>query len=94
MDALDRDLHTELLSEILGWFRNERTNPHKAQLICSLQSTSVLDELEKEELFLVEKTWDGATRAYGAREVAGVRRGASLQRLYLSGSLGAVPHFG
>ena len=94
MDALDSDLHADLLEEILGWFRREDTNPHKAQLICSFQNLSVLDELEKEEVFIVEKERTGSTHAYSVRDVAGVRRSGSLRKLYRSGALGGLPAFG
>ena len=94
MDALDNDLHADMVDEILGWFRREETNPRNAQLICSLHSLSVLDDLEKEEVFIVEKDRDGGTDAYGAGDVRGVRRNADLRRLYRGGALGGLPRFG
>ena len=94
MDALDNDLHADLVDEVLGWFRREDTNPHNAQLICSLHSLSVLDSLEKEEVFIVEKGREGVTQAYGVRDVQGVRRSSDLRRLYRSGALGGLPSFG
>lgn len=94
MDALDSDFHTELSAEILGWFRRKETNPKKAQLICSLHNLSVLDGLEKEEVFIVEKSPDGATRVHGARDVAGLRRGGNLEKQYRSGVMGGLPTFG
>ena len=94
MDALDNDLHANLVDEVLGWFRRDDTNPHNAQLICSLHSLSVLDSLEKEEVFIVEKDREGVTQAYGVRDVQGVRRSSDLRRLYRSGALGGLPSFG
>ena len=94
MDALDNDLHAELVDEILGWFRREDTNPRNAQLVCSLHGLSALDDLEKEEVFIVEKDREGATQAYGVRDVAGLRRGADLRKLYRGGALGGLPSFG
>ena len=94
MDALDNDLHADLVDEILGWFRREDTNPRNAQLICSLHSLSVLDDLEKEEVFIVQKDGAGVTRAHGARGVQGIRRGADLRKLYRGGALGGLPRFG
>ena len=94
MDALDNDLHADLVDEILGWFRREDANPRNAQLICSLHSLSALDDLEKEEVFIVEKDRTGATQAYGVRNVAGLRRGADLRKLYRGGALGGLPSFG
>ena len=94
MDALDAEFHTELVAEVLRWFQRPETNPQGAQLICSLHNLSVLEELEKEELFIVEKGQDGATRAYGARQVQGLRRTEDLQKRYRSGVLGGLPTFG
>ncbi len=94
MDALDSGFHTDLAMELLDQFRRTESNPHRSQLICSLHNLSVLDDLEKEEVFIVEKARDGATRAYGARDIAGLRRGVNLQKLYRSGALGGLPSFG
>lgn len=94
MDALDTDLHTELAAEILSWFRRKESNPDGSQLICSLHNLSVLDGLEKEEVFIVEKGPDGATRVHGARDVVGLRRGGNLEKQYRSGVMGGLPTFG
>ncbi len=59
MDSLDSHFHTELVVEILNLFRREETNPHNAQLICSLHNPAVLEHLEKEEVYMVEKDLDG-----------------------------------
>ena len=60
---------------------------------CWLSSHHVglLDDLEKEELFIVEKDDGGGTRIYGAQDVTGLRRGRpdsirSTGRAYLAGS--------
>ena len=94
MDALDTELHADLAMEVLDWFRRPDTNPHGALLVCSLHNLALLDDLEKEEVFIVEKDHEGATQAYGARDIAGLRRGANLQKLYRSGALGGLPAFG
>ena len=94
IDALDSDFHSDLSAEILGWFRRKETNPNNAQLICSLHNLSVLDDLEKEEIFVVEKDQDGATHVHGARDVIGLRRDVNLQRQYRSGAIGGLPKFG
>ena len=94
MDSLDSDFHTELALEVLNWFRAEETNPNKAQLICSLHNPSILDDMEKEEIYIVEKDGDGVTRVYGLRDVRGLRRDVSLQKQYRGGYLGGLPVFG
>ena len=94
LDDFDAEFHADLAAEILRWFQSEDRNPRGAQLICSTHNLSLLDDLEKEEVFIAEKGRDGATRAYGVRQVAGVRRTENLQKLYRSGALGGIPTFG
>ena len=94
VDAIDREFHAELVTEILDWFRRKETNPDNSQLICSLHNLSVLDGLEKEEMFIVQKDAAGATRVHGALDVAGLRRGGNLQKQYRSGVMGGTPTFG
>lgn len=94
MDSIDSDFHTELMAELFDWFRREDTNPHNAQLICSLHNVSLLDNLEKEEVFIVEKDNHGVTGAYRSSDVSGLRRSDNLQTKYLGGALGGLPAFG
>lgn len=94
VDDFDAEFHAGLAAEIVGWFQSEERNPHDAQLICSSHNLSLLDDLEKEEVFIAEKNPDGATRAYGARRIAGLRRDEDLRKLYRGGALGGLPTFG
>ena len=90
MDALDKDLHADIVDELIGWFRRAETNPDNAQLICSLHGLAALQGLEKEEIYIVDKSREGATEAYGISDVQGVRRDADFQKLYRSGTLGGI----
>ena len=94
MDALDNGLHAHLVDEVLACFRREDTNSANAQLVCSLHTLSALDELEKEQVFVIEKERTGATRSYGVRDIHGVRRSGDLRKLFRSGALGGLPSFG
>ena len=94
MDDFDVEFHADLAVEVLRWFQSAERNPRGAQLICSTHNLSLLDDLEKEEVFIAEKDRDGATRAYGVRQIAGVRRTENLQKLYRSGALGGLPSLG
>lgn len=93
-DDFDRDLHPDLMLEILSWFQSAERNPRGAQLLCTLHNAAVLESLEKEELFLVEKSSDGTTDVWSAQDVKGLRRQPSLYRKYRQGALGAVPRIG
>jgi hypothetical protein len=93
MDELDSDLHPHLMQEIVRWFQSEQENPNGAQLIMACHNASILADLHKEEVWLVEKSLEGVTQFTPLRKV-GVRRDANLYSKYLSGSFGAVPQFG
>ena len=94
MDELDRDLHPDLLLEILRWFWDVERNPKQAQLIMSCNNPSVLDHLQKEEIHFTSKDSLGRTSVYSLKDIQGVRRDENFYRSYLSGRYGAVPNIG
>lgn len=94
IDELDTDFHPILLPELFRWFSDPIRNPHNAQLIFTAHNPALLDYLEKEQGFFVEKASGRSTSIYCARDIAGLRRDPSLMRKYLSGELGAIPHIG
>lgn len=94
IDELDTDFHALLLGELFRWFNDPDRNPHGAQLIFSAHNPAILDDLEKEQIFFVEKPTGKPTYVYGARDIKGLRRNTSLMKKYLSGVLGGVPHIG
>ena len=94
LDEVEGDLHVDIAGEVLGWFRSRETNPHDAQLLVSTHNVGLLEDLEKEELFIVEKDADGATRVHGAQDVRGLRRDTRLYPKYRAGVLGGIPRIG
>ena len=94
LDEVEGDLHVDIADEMLGWFRSRETNPHDAQLLVSSHNVGLLDDLEKEELFIVEKDAGGATRVHGAQDVRGLRRDTRLYPKYRAGVLGGIPKIG
>ena len=94
LDEIDGDLHVDIAGEILSWFRSHEINPFGAQLFVSSHNVGLLDNLEKEEIFIVEKDSSGATRVHGAQDVRGLRRDARLYPKYRAGMLGGIPKIG
>lgn len=94
IDEIDADLHPLLLPELLRWFCNTERNPKGAQLLFTAHNPSLLDDLEKEQIFFTEKPCGKATQIYSARDIKGLRREPSLMKKYLAGELGAIPHIG
>ena len=94
LDEIDGDLHVDIASEILSWFHSQEVNPSGAQLFVSSHNVGLLDHLEKEEIFIVEKDSSGATRVHGAQDVQGLRRDTRLYPKYRAGVLGGIPKVG
>ena len=94
LDEIDGDLHVDIAGEVLNWFRSPETNPHGAQLLVTSHNVGLLDDLEKEEVFITEKDGNGATRVHGAQDVRGLRRDARLYPKYRAGVLGGLPKIG
>lgn len=94
LDEIDADLHVDIVNEILRWFRSRESNPRNAQLFVTSHNVGLLDDLEKEEVFIVEKDGSGATHVHGAQDVRGLRRDTRLYPKYRAGVLGGIPRFG
>lgn len=94
LDDIDGDLHVDIAGEVLNWFRSPETNPHGAQLLVTSHNIGLLDDLEKEEVFITEKDRNGATHVHGAQDVRGLRRDARLYPKYRAGVLGGLPKIG
>ncbi|MEU1884444.1 AAA family ATPase [Micromonospora rifamycinica] len=92
-DELDASLHPTLSAELLRVFQSPVTNPHGAQLIFTSHDTSLLNHLNRDEVWLTEKQADGSTRLGALAEFAGerVRKSQNLESAYLHGRFGALP---
>lgn len=92
-DELDASLHPTLSAELLRIFRSQVTNPYGAQLIFTSHDTSLLNHLNRDEVWLTEKRLDGSTRLGALAEFAGerVRKSQNLETAYLHGRFGALP---
>ena len=91
IDELDNAIHSLLIPEIVELFVDPDRNPHRAQLIAVCHNPSILQFLEKEEIYFTEKSLDGATSIYGLKDIKGVRRESNIYANYLAGAFGGVP---
>ena len=91
IDELDNAIHSLLIPEIVDLFVDPDRNRHQAQLIAVCHNPSILQYLEKEEIYFTEKSPDGATSIYGLKDIRGVRRESNIYANYLAGAFGGVP---
>ena len=78
LDEIDGDLHVDIAGEILRWFRSRETNPNNAQLLVTSHNVGLLDDLEKEEVFIEADEQDGK----GQGENDQLRTGRNLSGAY------------
>lgn len=92
-DEIDASLHPRLSARLLELFQDPETNPYGAQLIFTTHDTSLLNHLNRDEVWLTEKGESGATTLTALAEFGGdkVRRSLNLEKAYLQGRFGAVP---
>jgi AAA15 family ATPase/GTPase len=93
VDELDASLHPTLSGELIRLFQDRATNPRHAQLIFTSHDTSLLNHLNRDEVWLTEKSETGASRLGALAEFAGerVRTSVNLEKAYLHGRFGGLP---
>ncbi|MER7001788.1 ATP-binding protein [Dactylosporangium sp. NPDC000555] len=94
-DEIDASLHPRLSAKLIELFQDPATNPAAAQLVFTTHDTSLLNHLNRDEVWLTEKGPSGATTLTALAEFGGdkVRRSLNLERAYLQGRFGGVPEF-
>ncbi len=93
VDEIDASLHPRLSARLLELFADPETNRNGAQLIFASHDTSLLNHLNRDEVWLTQKSGTGATTLVALAEYGGdkVRRSVNLEKAYLQGRFGAVP---
>jgi hypothetical protein len=93
VDEIDASLHPRLSARLLELFQDPETNPNGAQIIFTTHDTSLLNSLNRDEVWLTERDHSGATTLTALAEYGGdrVRRSLNLERAYMQGRFGAVP---
>jgi len=93
VDELNASLHPTLSATLIDLFERADTNPNGAQVLFTSHDTSLLNHLNRDEVWLTEKSDDGMTHIGALAEFAGqrVRKSVKLEAGYLSGRFGALP---
>lgn len=91
LDELDTHLHPEMVISLLELFLEPETNTKNAQLLFSTHSHSILNRLDKYQIFLVEKNNKGISESWRLDEMDGIRSDENYFSKYISGAYGAYP---
>lgn len=93
IDEIDEGLHPHLVAELVRRFQDPESNRRGAQLLFSSHDVSILDVLNRDEVWFTEKDAHGSTSLFGLMEFGrdAVRHDTNIARGYLLGRYGAVP---
>ena len=91
VDELDKSLHSALTSRLIGLFNNDNSNSNNAQLILSTHDATLLNNFDKDQVYLVEKDYYGQSELTALSDIEGVRKNVNREQWYREGRLGAVP---
>lgn len=90
-DELDSDLHPYMMPFIIDLFMNPEINLEKGQLIFSGHTLEAIKDLERSQIFFVEKE-DLRSEAYRCDDLIGLRSDENIYKKYVQGALGGVPN--
>lgn len=95
VDELDVRLHSHLTKFLVELFHNPEINKNNAQLIFSTHDTNLLDQdiFRRDQIWFTEKKEDKSTDLYSLDDFR-VRKDAAIEKGYLQGKYGAIPHLG
>lgn len=93
VDELDRSLHPRLVAELVALFTDPEVNRRGAQLLFNTHATELLDALRRDEVVLVDKGPEGATRVARMSDYKVLKR-EDLTRTYAQGRVGGLPRLG
>lgn len=92
-DEIEAGLHPSLTAQLVRLFQDPGFNSSGAQLLFTSHDTNLLGHLNRDEVWLTQKSDDGATQFGALSDFAGerVRRSQNIESGYLSGRFGALP---
>lgn len=91
IDEMESDLHPHLIPLLLSLFVDRDSNPKRAQLVFTCHHVEVLNQLSKEQIFLVEKDDDNQSVVRRLSDYKGIRRDENHFANYNAGRYDAIP---
>lgn len=91
-DELHLDFHPHIMPKILELFADPEINTQKAQLLFSSHSIEILNYLNKEQIFITEKSEKCESEIFRLDSLKGIRRDENMYSKYMAGAYGGVPN--
>ena len=91
IDEFDMSLHPDLSEAILNLFKHIEINNNNAQIIFTTHNHLLLNEVDKYNIFIVQKDDKGESEVYRLDDVEGVRLDDNYFNKYIAGVYGGTP---
>ncbi|MEW8333915.1 MAG: ATP-binding protein [Candidatus Thiodiazotropha sp.] len=92
MDELDTSLHPKLVRYLVELMHGAESNPNNAQLIFTTHDVTLQEGVfRRDQIWFVEKDKNRSTHLYPLTDFS-PRKGEAIERGYLRGRYGALPH--
>ena len=91
LDELDVTLHPHLVPKFVDLFVDKTINKKNAQLIFASHSIEIMNNLDKNQIYFVEKNEDNESGIFCLNDFKGVRRFENFAAKYNAGAYGAIP---
>ena len=94
IDELEQGLHPALVGFLIDCFHNPALNRKDAQLVFTTHNTSILsqDSFRRDQIWFCERNRAQETRLFPLTQFHPRKKYENLERSYLSGRYGALPH--
>ena len=90
-DELGKDYHTKLIRHFLGMFRSSVIDTSHTQILFTTHNTKILDMLNPDQIYLVDKDGAGATVVKLLDDYL-IHENEDIELGYLKGRYGGVPY--
>ncbi len=92
VDEIDTSLHPLLVKFLITLFHSPKTNPCKAQLVCTTHNPMLLNQeiFRRDQIWFVERSGDYSSRLYPLTDFS-PRKDEVIERWYMRGRYGALP---
>lgn len=86
-DEFDRSLHRKLAQSFVNLLNSDKNN---LQFISTTHDSSLMDILQKHQIYFVDKNADGESEIYKLSEFDGIRKETKISPKYEAGLFGAI----
>ena len=90
IDELETGLHPEAVEKLISYFLSE-SEGEMCQFIFSTHSINVLNKLDREQIFIVDKNDKGESEVYRVSDIENSRPDENFVKKYMSGKYGGFP---